>query len=66
MSIAFAGMVAPDTMGQAGDDASAAAWMDTHNLPRLAFDHKQIILEALGQSFLDGALCHDISDSGEV
>lgn len=48
MTVAFIALVRPaDYIPAAGDDASRAAWFDTTELPLLAFDHSQIIEEAL-------------------
>jgi 8-oxo-dGTP diphosphatase len=44
IAIAGAGIMATT---RAGDDASAAAWFDVYNLPRLAFDHDHILSVAV-------------------
>lgn len=43
ISIAYLALVAPGQPLRAGSDASAAAWWQVDKLPRLAFDHAQII-----------------------
>ncbi len=46
VSIAFAGIAGDDVKVQADDDAKDAQWFDRNNLPNLAFDHFEIIIEA--------------------
>ena len=43
ISVAFYGVVEPETCAVAGDDANAAQWFSLSHLPPLAFDHEQII-----------------------
>lgn len=45
VSIAFAGVAVRNARVQAADDAKDAKWFDRNNLPDLAFDHAEIILE---------------------
>jgi 8-oxo-dGTP diphosphatase len=47
VSVAFLGKVRKDQRIEAGDDASAADWYSATRPPRLAFDHGQILKEAL-------------------
>ena len=48
MTIAFIGMVAPEhSEATAGDDAAKARWFSVDALPQLAFDHEQILSDAL-------------------
>ena len=47
ISIAYFALVKPSELElKAGDDAKEAAWFDTEKLPRLAFDHKEIVKTA--------------------
>lgn len=47
ISIAYFALVPPDSPEpQAGDDARELAWFPLHGLPKLAFDHQEIILLA--------------------
>ena len=45
VSIAFVGVAAENVVVLAADDAKEAKWFDKNNLPDLAFDHAEIILE---------------------
>jgi 8-oxo-dGTP diphosphatase len=47
ISIAFAGIVSDRPVSLAGDDAEAVAWYSKDSLPPLAFDHDEIVREAL-------------------
>ncbi len=47
ISIAFTGMLPDDQPIRAGDDAQKARWFSLHKLPPLAFDHAQIVADAL-------------------
>lgn len=47
VSIAFFGEVTKETIATAADDAKEAKWFPIDALPDLAFDHKEIINEAL-------------------
>jgi 8-oxo-dGTP diphosphatase len=51
ISVAFYGKVSATTEARAGDDASAAIWYSIDQLPPLAFDHREIIHEALRAAF---------------
>jgi 8-oxo-dGTP diphosphatase len=54
ISMAFYGITAhPDTEVRSGDDAYNATWYPVDNLPKLAFDHEQIVNEALEFLFSD-------------
>ena len=46
VSIAFVGISAEDVIIKAADDAKDARWFDKNNLPDLAFDHLEIIMES--------------------
>lgn len=54
MSVAFLGMVERDAIAIAGDDAEAVAWIDVNDLEELAFDHEDIVIEALEYLTGDG------------
>lgn len=47
ISIVFRGRVNKETKIMAGDDAAMAQWFDISKLPPLAFDHYDIIIEAI-------------------
>lgn len=47
VSIAFTGIVSTDTQAIASDDAIEAKWFSVNDLPKLAFDHDEIINFAL-------------------
>ena len=48
VTIAYATIVEKPTLNvEAGSDASEAAWFSNTNLPKLAFDHSEIIRKAL-------------------
>lgn len=47
ISVVFTGLLTVDSRVKAGDDAKSASWFNVDNLPLLAFDHSQIIGEAL-------------------
>lgn len=47
VSVAFFGEVTKETIATAADDAKEAKWFPLDELPDLAFDHKEIINEAL-------------------
>ena len=47
ISIAFMGIIEDEKEVKGSDDASDARWFDSRNLPELAFDHREIIEEAL-------------------
>jgi len=47
ISVAFLGFVASDAEAIAADDASEAQWFSVNELPKLAFDHAEIINFAL-------------------
>lgn len=50
VSIAYKGVVAADTIGKAADDAKELAWFAVNELPSLAFDHIDIITDALSKA----------------
>jgi len=47
LSVIFYGFVEKDAEVKGGDDAAEAAWFKMENLPELAFDHAEIILDFL-------------------
>ena len=49
ISVAYIALAGGEIMRttRAGDDASATAWFDVYNLPRLAFDHDRILDAAM-------------------
>jgi len=47
VSIAFFGEVTGKGGGAAGDDASSLRWFAAGRLPKLAFDHKKVVQQAL-------------------
>lgn len=46
ISIAFVGRIDAEAMVKASDDAVDAKWFNLSDLPNLAFDHREIIIEA--------------------
>lgn len=51
ISIVFIGIVEEKTLLKAGDDAENALWFDFENIPNLAFDHREILLNAIENIF---------------
>ncbi len=51
VSIAYFGIVPENTVAVAADDAKEAAWFSIKELPKLAFDHQEIVTLAL-QKFI--------------
>jgi len=47
VSVAHLAVVPAEAEARAGDDAAAAQWHNIENLPPLAFDHAQMIADAL-------------------
>jgi 8-oxo-dGTP diphosphatase len=48
ISIAYAGMIGNGLQqAKGGDDAAAAAWFSVNGLPLLAFDHKEVVSDAI-------------------
>lgn len=47
VTVAFWGIVAPGTKAKAADDAKEAGWFQIDDLPKMAFDHDEIISFAL-------------------
>ncbi len=45
ISVVYSGIAKNDSIAQAGDDASSTRWFKLNHLPKLAFDHDNIILE---------------------
>ncbi len=49
ISVAFIGFLTDNQQAKAGDDARKAQWFPIHGLPSLAFDHAQIIADAVSK-----------------
>lgn len=49
VSVAFFGITSLDTVAKAADDAKDAQWFAVKELPKLAFDHDEIIKFAINQ-----------------
>lgn len=49
LSIAYLALISPEQNLQASTDASEASWHSVYGLPKLAFDHKEIIEQALAE-----------------
>ena len=47
VSVAYFGVTNENTIAKANDDAKEANWFNIINLPELAFDHKDIINDAI-------------------
>jgi 8-oxo-dGTP diphosphatase len=47
ISVVFWGFLEDDQQAKGGDDAQDAAWFDIDELPKLAFDHKDVVEMAL-------------------
>lgn len=47
VSVAFIGFLTDNQQIKAGDDARKARWFSVNRLPSLAFDHRQIIADAV-------------------
>ena len=47
VSVIFIGVANDNAKIKAGDDAKNAAWFSIEQLPSLAFDHNEIVMEAL-------------------
>ncbi|MCC9043429.1 NUDIX hydrolase [Myroides sp. M-43] len=47
VTVAFYGEVAGDIVGKAADDAKELAWFNIDELPDLAFDHLDIVTDAI-------------------
>ena len=47
ISVVFWGMLEDEQTAKAGDDAQYADWFDLDNLPKLAFDHKDVVEMAI-------------------
>lgn len=43
VSVAYFGIVAPDSVAVAADDAKETGWFSVKDLPKLAFDHLDIV-----------------------
>lgn len=50
VTIAFMGCVPENTVAKASDDAKEAKWFSVKDLPKLAFDHDEIIKFALSKT----------------
>lgn len=53
ISIVYYTIIENEVNIEAGDDAAKAEWFPLHELPKLAFDHNQIIEEFLKSSILE-------------
>lgn len=51
VTVAYYGWVAEDIVGKAADDAKELGWFDINDLPNLAFDHDEIIKDAIKKAF---------------
>lgn len=49
LTIAFVGYTSKEEAVKGADDAAAARWFDLQQLPPLAFDHDEILQDAIGQ-----------------
>lgn len=47
ISVVFWGFLIDDQQAKGGDDAQEAAWFDIDKLPKLAFDHEDVVEMAL-------------------
>lgn len=47
ITLAFVGLVAPGSDARAGDDAAHVGWHEVGALPDLAFDHAEIVADAI-------------------
>lgn len=47
VSVVYLTRVAPEAKPRAGDDAAEVAWFDLDGLPKMAFDHAEILADAL-------------------
>lgn len=47
ISVAYYGEVGEEVIGKAADDAKELKWFSIDNLPELAFDHAEIIADAI-------------------
>lgn len=54
VSIAFYGILASEAKVEGKDDARDARWFELDHLPELAFDHREILDEALEAIFNEG------------
>ena len=50
VTVAFMGCVPENTIAKASDDAKEAKWFSVNDLPKLAFDHDEIIKFALSKT----------------
>ena len=48
ISVAFVAAVSPDAEPRAASDAASLAWHDPNNPPDMAFDHDEILRDAVG------------------
>jgi 8-oxo-dGTP diphosphatase len=49
ISVVYTGMATPSVVPRAGDDARQARWFPIDEIPRLAFDHSEMLEMALKQ-----------------
>ncbi len=52
VTVAYAGWASYNSEVKGADDAARAGWFDLADLPGLAFDHQEILQEALNKNFV--------------
>ncbi len=53
ISVAFIAAISPDAEPRAASDAASLAWHDPNNPPEMAFDHDEILRDAMRWLFLN-------------